>query len=85
MNKLFEKYDKKELVIIGICHPRGSARMGNLGIRYPTAVDEKTIDAYLVTEFPTYSLIDRKGRLRIIDCKPKHLKEAIKFLLAEKD
>jgi cytochrome c biogenesis protein CcmG, thiol:disulfide interchange protein DsbE len=89
-NELYEQYKKDGLVMIGVCHERGSSKMGETveaeGIKYPVAADDagKTVNAYAVDSFPDYYLIDRAGKLRVLDCKNERVEDAIKLLLAEK-
>lgn len=89
-NALYEKYQSKGLVMIGICtSDEGLADMPNLvhakNLKYPTALDLHLacLKAWNVSMFPTYALIDRKGVLRVISLKPEHLEEVIQKLLAE--
>ena len=89
-NDLYERYKGDGLVIIGVCHSRGSDLMGKTaedkGIKYPVAadVDGATVAAFAVDSFPDYYFIDRAGKLRILDCNNDNVEDAIKLLLAEK-
>lgn len=53
---------------------------------WPIAQDGtgKTMKAFASNAFPTYALIDRKGKLRVMDIEPEDLEKAIKALLKEK-
>lgn len=88
-NELMAKYGEDGLVIIGVCHSRGSDKMKSTveakGIKYPVVADVqgKTVKAWKVNGFPDYYLIDRAGKLRIPDCKNGSVEQAIKALLAE--
>jgi hypothetical protein len=46
--------------------------------------DGKTLASFKCNGFPTYCLVDKKGRLRVNDGDPEDLDRAIKVLLAEK-
>lgn len=88
-NEIAEKYGD-DVVLIGICHSRGSEKMKDMaekkGIEYPIAIDPdgETVSAYKVNGYPDYYLIDRAGKLRIADCKNSSVDDAIEALLAEK-
>jgi thiol-disulfide isomerase/thioredoxin len=89
-NELMEKHGDAGLVIIGICHPKGVDKMQQTakdkGIKYPICADTSGAigKAYAVNSYPDYYFIDRKGNLRIVDCKNDKIDEAIAMLLAEK-
>jgi len=89
-NALARKYGE-DVVLIGVCHDRGAERMAEVvksrGIKYPVChdVDNTTINAYMVNGYPDYYVFDRKGRLRVPDCRNNKVEDAIKFLLAEED
>lgn len=89
-NDLYERYKEEGLVLIGVCHSRGSDLMGKTaddkGIKYPVAADADgaTVAAFAVDSFPDYYFIDRAGKLRILDCNNDNVEDAIKLLLAEK-
>jgi cytochrome c biogenesis protein CcmG/thiol:disulfide interchange protein DsbE len=76
-----------ELVIIGICHPKGSEKMREVvdtkGIDYPVAVDREgaMIQAYEVNSFPDYYVIDQSGRLVVADCQNSKVEEVVAGLL----
>lgn len=80
-NKLMEKWGDK-VVIIGICHPRGSDKMAATakkhGIKFPIAIDpvEKTDVSYKVNGYPDYYIIDQTGKLVVADCA-NHKVEAV--------
>ncbi|MEM1027359.1 MAG: TlpA disulfide reductase family protein, partial [Planctomycetota bacterium] len=88
-NELQKKYFDEGLVIIGVCHPKGSGLMKQVvqehGIIYPTAIDRqgKTIKAYQVNGYPDYYIFDRSGTLRGADIKNGNVEDAVKMLLAE--
>lgn len=90
-NKLAKKFGDEGLVVIGICHPRGAEKMGQVanryGIQYPICADPSGAmnRAYRVDGYPDYYLIDRTGRLRIADCKNNKVEAAIELLLAERE
>ncbi|MFO0830124.1 MAG: TlpA disulfide reductase family protein [Phycisphaerales bacterium] len=87
-NELAAKY-KDKLVIIGLCHPRGGEKMAatvkDKGIAYPVCrlADDAAIKTYKVNGFPDYFLIDKKGKLRVVDCANQKVDAAIEMLLAE--
>ena len=87
-NELMAKH-ADDLVIIGVCHPRGAEKMAETaekhGIRYPIAKDAegKTNAAFRVNSYPDYYLIDRAGKLRIADCANGSVDAAVEALLAE--
>jgi len=87
-NEMARKFAGK-VVIIGVCHPRGSEKMAAVvkdkGIKYPVAIDKggKAADAYEVNGYPDYYLIDAKGKLRLADCANGNVEKAIEKLLAE--
>ena len=89
-NALAKKYGE-DVVLIGVCHDRGAERMAETvksrNIRYPVChdVDNTTINAYMVNGYPDYYVFDRKGRLRVPDCRNAKVEAAIKFLLAEEN
>ncbi|WP_269524889.1 TlpA family protein disulfide reductase [Coraliomargarita parva] len=87
-NKLQERF-KDELVLIGICNPRGAENMEQVvqskGIRYPVAVDPEgaTIEAYGVNGFPDYYIIDPNGVLVVADCTNSQVAAVVERLLAK--
>jgi cytochrome c biogenesis protein CcmG/thiol:disulfide interchange protein DsbE len=89
IDSLDQKYREKGLAIIAICTSSGVKQLEHIiskhKIKFPLAVDEEqqTVRAYLVDGYPDYYLIDRKGNLRIADCKNGWVEEAVKQLLAE--
>ncbi len=88
-NELAAKY-AKDVVIIGVCHPRGAEKMKQVveskKIAYPVAVDEgeKLGKAYQVNGYPDYYLIDREGKLVLADCSNGKVEDAIEALLKDK-
>lgn len=87
-NKLAAKY-KDDVVLIGICHDRGSEKMAQVvkdkSIAYPVCrdIENTTIHAYFVDSYPDYYIFDRQGRLRVADCSNSKVEAAIEKLLAE--
>lgn len=85
-NQIHEKY-KDQVVIIGVCHPRGSEKMAETvkqkGIKYPVAIDTagKTIADYKVNGYPDYYVIDQEGKLVVADCANGKLDEVLEKLL----
>ena len=89
-NELLRKYQAQGLVIIGVCtSSRGQEQMAQVvkdrGIEYPTARDPGLASekAWRVHYYPTYAIIDRRGKVRVIGLQPDHVEAVIKLLLAE--
>ena len=89
-NELLEKYKGKGLVIMGVCtSSKGQEKMADVvsakGITYPTARDPKLASekAWKVEYYPTYAVIDRKGKVRAIGLQPNYVEPVVKKLLAE--
>ena len=85
-NKLMEKWGDK-VVIIGICHPRGSDKMAAVAkkheIKFPIAIDpgEKTDVSYKVNGYPDYFIIDQTGKLVVADCANGEVEAVVDKLL----
>ena len=85
-NKLMEKWGDK-VVIIGICHPRGSDKMAAVAkkhdIKFPIAIDpgEKTDVSYKVNGYPDYFIIDQTGKLVVADCANDEVEAVVDKLL----
>ena len=68
---MHEKYGPEGLVVIGVCHPRGVERMGEVvkkhDIKFAVVADPdgSAIAQYKPNGFPDYFLIDRRGRIRV--------------------
>ncbi len=90
LNELFKKYDRKDLVILGIHTTNGAEKMADYvkssGILYPVAADreKRTVGAFRVDSFPDYYVIDRAGKLRFADLANAELDRAIATLVKEK-
>ena len=90
LNKLYQKFKKNGLVVLGIHTTRGGEKMPDFvkkaGVTYPVAVDVKggTVAAYHVDSFPDYYVIDRSGKLRFADLANQELDRAVRMLLLEK-
>jgi peroxiredoxin len=88
-NALAAKFKDRGVVFIGVCHPRGGDKMAETvkakDLKYPTACDADgtTIKAYHVDSFPDYYIIDRKGNLRLADCRNDQVEAVIEKLLKE--
>lgn len=86
-NAIAQKY-KDDVIIIGICAKKGSARMKDMvkehNIQYPTAIDkgDRTNDAYRANGYPDYYVIDRSGKLIVADCANSKVEDVIKKILA---
>lgn len=89
-NALRKKYEK-DVVFIGICHPRGSEKMATVvkehGIEYPVAIDRdgKTGAAYAVNSYPDYYIIGRDGTLVVADCANDKVEAVLKRLLSSQE
>lgn len=85
-NEIFERY-KKDVVLIGICHPEGSDRMNDVvksrSIKYPVAIDTNgsTIGSYKVNGYPDYYVLDKSGTLVAADCANTKVVDVIDALL----
>lgn len=89
-NELLKKYKDQGLVIVGVCaSDRGQSKMAAVakekGIQYPTARDAKlkSEKAWQVNYYPTYTLVDRKGIVRVVGLQPHNVENVVKKLLAE--
>jgi thiol-disulfide isomerase/thioredoxin len=89
-NELLKKYKDKGLAIIGVCtSSRGqeifAANARQYGIKYPAARDPelKTENAWAVSYYPTYAVVDRKGIVRIVGLHPSRVEDVVKKLLDE--
>lgn len=60
--------------------------MTELGMTWPIFFDgsQKLMNAYKAEGYPSYYIVDRKGKLRIADIDDSDLERAIKKLLKEK-
>ena len=87
-NELFKKY-KDEVVLIGICHPKGAEKMKKVmeskGIQYPIAIDKggKASKAYKVNGFPDYYIIGKDGSVLVADCSNGKVGEVLEKLLGK--
>jgi beta-lactamase regulating signal transducer with metallopeptidase domain/thiol-disulfide isomerase/thioredoxin len=86
---LYKKYADQGLEVVGV-HTTDSAEgfdefVEQHTIEWPEAVDrdERTTDAWGVTGYPSYYLIDRQGNLRFADLFRRHLEAAVVALIAE--
>jgi thiol-disulfide isomerase/thioredoxin len=89
-NELLKKYQAQGLVLIGVCtSSQGQEQMAQVvkdrGIAYPTARDPSLASekAWRVHYYPTYAVVDRRGRVRVIGLQPDHVEAVIRQLLAE--
>ena len=85
LNELAEKF-KDKVVFIGVCHPRGGEKMGQMvkdkGIKYPVCLDPTgaTAKAYHVNGYPDYYIIDASGKFAVIDCANRSVEKALEAL-----
>ena len=68
LHRLMDRYGKEGLVVLGVHTPLKSERIPRFirekRVRFAVGTDTgETARAYSVTNFPTYFLVDRKGRL----------------------
>jgi thiol-disulfide isomerase/thioredoxin len=89
-NQLSDKYKSKGVVFLGVCcSPQGQERMQDvaktLKVTYPQARDPqlKTESAWKVQWYPTYAVVDRKGKVRGVGLLPQNVEPALTRLLAE--
>jgi thiol-disulfide isomerase/thioredoxin len=87
-NEIYERYKDQGVLIIGACGSSGQEKMAGilqeLGVQYPAAkVADSYIQAWNVTFWPTYAIVDRNGILRAIGVKPNYVEPIIKALLEE--
>ncbi len=90
LRELQSRYKGQGLALIGIHSDKDAKAMKETvkknSITWPIAQDNsgKTTEAFATNAFPTYALIDRKGKVRVMDIEPEDLEKAIKLLLKEK-
>jgi len=90
LKELYGRYKGQGLVLIGLHSDKDAAKMKatvkELGMTWPIGQDGegKTLSALKGSGYPTYALVDRKGRLRANDIEGDDLDKAIKVLLKEK-
>jgi thiol-disulfide isomerase/thioredoxin len=88
-NELMARYKDDDVVIIGVCHPRGVEQMAAMvesqKIAYPVCADATggIATGFAVDGFPDYYIIDREGKLRIADCRNTMIDEAIAWMVQE--
>jgi thiol-disulfide isomerase/thioredoxin len=89
-NDIAKDYAEKGVLVVGVCgSSRGQERMEAVaeqhGVAYPVAKDStnKSAEAWRVMWWPTYGVVDRKGKLRALGLKPNHVKDVVDKLLAE--
>jgi len=86
-NKEMVKKFGKDLIFIGVCHPRGSDKMDEViekhQIDYPVAIDEDgdTIKDYEVNGYPDYYIFDQNGTLVVADCANDAVETVVERLL----
>ena len=87
-NRILAKYGGRGVILLGACTGGREESMEAVakaaGAAYPTAVaDPATAAAWKIRFFPTYAIIDRKGKLRSIGIRPEYLEKILDALLAE--
>jgi hypothetical protein len=89
-NEIYARYKSRGLVWIAVCTDTGQERFESTIERhkptYPLCKDPAlaTRDAFHVSFFPTYVLIDRKGIVRAAGIVPEKLEDAVRKLIEEK-
>jgi len=88
-NELLKRYAPKGVLIIGACGSgRGEEKMAEtlreLKAEYPNAHASKaSTEAWKVKWWPTYAIIDRRGKLRALGLQPDYVEKVLDALLAE--
>lgn len=87
-NQIQAKYRDRGVVLMGACTGGQEESMEAVargaGAAYPTAVaSAATAAAWKIRYFPTYAVIDRRGKLRSIGIRPDYLDRVLDALLAE--
>lgn len=78
------------MVLIGVHSSKGEAEMQSAikdwGITWPVAFDPdgKLMKAFACDSFPDYCVIDRSGKIRVIDMANSELERVLPLLIAEK-
>jgi thiol-disulfide isomerase/thioredoxin len=86
-NELAKKYANADVALIGVCGSgRGEEKMAEIvkekGVAYPVARATKvTTDAWMVTEWPTYAVIDKNGILKALGIKQDYVGKVVDALL----
>jgi thiol-disulfide isomerase/thioredoxin len=86
-NQLAKKYADRSVVLVGICGSgRGEEKMAEVvkeyGVAYPVAHPTRaTEEAWKVSYYPTYAIIDRHGILRALGIKPNFVDKVVDALL----
>ncbi|MCB0826364.1 MAG: TlpA family protein disulfide reductase [Armatimonadetes bacterium] len=89
LNELHEKYSKDGLVILAIHSDpdaeKGKTAVKETGMKYPVAIENGEFMKTLGCDsFPDYVLIDRTGKIRVVDLANGDIERASKILLDEK-
>lgn len=86
-NEMVKKYGE-DLVFVGVCgSTKGQEKMKATaeatGMKYPVARDHRnrSATAWSVMWWPTYGVIDQKGRLRALGLKPDRVDDVVEALL----
>lgn len=87
-NQVAARYRDRGVLFVGACTGGRESSMAAVaraaGAAYPTGVAAPgTAAAWNVKFFPTYAVIDRRGRLRSIGILPGYLDKVLDALLAE--
>lgn len=89
--RLVEQYGEHGLALLGVHDAqRGSDRMADVAkaknLNYPTAVDDGGVsaEAWKVSFWPTYAVVDHKGIVRAAGLRPDRIENVVKILLEER-
>ena len=87
-NEVAKHYADKGVLVVGACGGGGEEKMAATAkqhnIEYPTAkVSKKSTEAWQVQWWPTYAVVDRKGKIRAIGIKPDYVEKVVDALLKE--
>lgn len=86
-NEIAAKYEGDGVVFIGVCHPRGVEKMGEVvedkGIKFPVAADTSgsTNEAFGVNSYPDYFIIGRDGKILVADARNDKVEEILDAML----
>lgn len=88
-NDLHDKYAEKGVTVLAVCSSRGQEKMDkiveDMKLRYPVARDAETksAKAWKVKWWPTYAVVDRKGKVRGIGLRPGAVEKMVEQLIEE--
>lgn len=89
-NELFAKYKDKGVVVMAVCTTEeGQDELEKLAkdkdIKFPTAKDPKLAakQAWAVSYYPTYAVIDRTGKVRALGVQPSYVEKVVEAVLKD--